>query len=294
MILAAVLWGIPQQPRALKPIVATQQAVPIDFDGNVVSVPFPELQSGPADYLGRRIRVSGQYARLIPPDCVSYNGPVIQWGIVADELQMNARGMESVRHLIPVDTMLTVEGVWRRYVGPVGCGKEPADDVIWYLAVERILQPNPLPLPGMPGSSAGGGAAMTPTAVSDSPLDGTPAATATTSATGAVGTAMPTVNPNATLTPMLLPTAALGTPTATMTPPAISPTPSATAGAGSLPPTTTATATATATLNGPVPSPTSASNNGQPPTAPTATPGEAETPGYPAPVTNTPDPSSYP
>lgn len=39
---------------------------------------------------------------------------------------------------------MTVTGIWNAYQGPVGCGKGPPTGTVWYLAVERILEPNPL------------------------------------------------------------------------------------------------------------------------------------------------------
>lgn len=294
LILAAAFWLPAHQTRALKPAVPTNTAVPVDYDGEAIPVAFPDLQANPAAYLEQRIRVSGLYARLAPPDCAAYSGPIIRWGVVADELQMNAIGMETVRHLIPVDTMLTVEGVWRRYVGPVGCGKEPPEDVIWYLAVERIVQPNPLPLPGLPGGITGSGGGVVPTMTATAVpgiLDETTVTPAASPPT-VVGTTTPTATintiPVVTVTPELSPTVAI----ATMTPPIIGGTLTATSDGGNVP---TATATATPTPNRtttPGPNPTSTPNNGQPPSVPTATPGDVEPP-YPEPPTLTPD-GSYP
>ena len=295
LVLAAALWWPSSQTRALKPAVPTNTAVPIDYDGEAIPVAFPDLQTDPAAYLEQRIRVSGLYTRLSPPDCAAYSGPIIRWGVVADELQMNAIGMETVRHLIPVDTMLTVEGVWQRYVGPVGCGKEPLEDVIWYLAVERIVQPNPLPLPGAPGGDPGGGVVptMTATVVLSPPVD--TVVTPTVDPVAGAGTLTPIATistfPVVTVTPVLPPTAGAETATPTVTPPAVGGTPTATSSAGDLP-TATATATPLETVT-PGPSPTSTSNNGQPPSIPTATPADVVPP-YPEPPTPTSTGPSYP
>jgi hypothetical protein len=49
---------------------------------------------------------------------------------------------------------MTVEGYWRLYEGPLGCGKNAPRAAIWYLEVLRIVEPNPLP--GNPNRNANG------------------------------------------------------------------------------------------------------------------------------------------
>ncbi len=107
-------------------------------------VSFTALNENPAAFLNRRIQVTGDYTPLELPSCTPYAGPHIAWSLVADSLQLNAAGFERVLRLAEPGLGLTVEGLWRVYSGPVGCGKEPPEGVVWYLAVTRIVEPNPL------------------------------------------------------------------------------------------------------------------------------------------------------
>lgn len=251
------------------------QALLVDFDA---------LNDNPSDYVNQRVRVSGSYLRLEPVDCAQFSGPRIQWGLVAEGLQLNATGFEAiVLPIVPPGTAMTVDGIWRRYPGLAGCGKEP-ERGLWYLEVEQIVQPNPL----MAGP-------MTPAAV----LSITPPPFPTVTPTG---TASQTpVGPSPTVAITIVSTVVVSTPvgTPTVTGTAVSGTPTMTAtGAGTA--TTTPTpgpgtptavpgiATPTATASGTpgsgtvVPTPTN-------PALVTATPGGYPAPTSPAP-TNTPSP----
>jgi len=287
---ATALWP-GNSARLIKPFVPTRTAVPVTYDAQFEPVSFPDLQANPEQYRDQQIRVTGRYTRLTPPNCVSFDGPIIRWGLIAEDLQMNAQGLESLLHLIPADTTLTVEGVWRRYRGPVGCGKELETASVWYLVVSRIVQPNPLPLPGMPpvnGSASGTG--PTASAVSNEHSEPTPTVDGETAVTLTPPTATPTQLP--TNTPPGFPTTSPvdGTPTLL---PTSQPIASATPVSGSQPTATAATATVapTATVTStPNPNATATPGNGsQPPIGiPTATPGESTA--YPNPTT----PPSYP
>lgn len=41
-------------------------------------------------------------------------------------------------------TPMTVEGTWRLYQGPLGCGKGPETGQAWFIEVQQIIQPNPI------------------------------------------------------------------------------------------------------------------------------------------------------
>jgi hypothetical protein len=105
---------------------------------------FAELNADPAAFLGRRLLVNGDYTPLPAPECLDYTGPIIRWSLVAEELQLNAVGFEPLLALLEPGTEMTVTGFWQAYRGPLGCGKEPDDGTVWYLAVDRIVEPNPL------------------------------------------------------------------------------------------------------------------------------------------------------
>ena len=89
------------------------------------------------------IRVEGVYRAADRISCQPYRGPEIAWHLIADGFEMNITGQRQVVELAPELASLTVEGVWRLYQGPVGCGKEPARDFVWYLETVRIVEPNP-------------------------------------------------------------------------------------------------------------------------------------------------------
>ncbi|MCP4363347.1 MAG: hypothetical protein GY796_35555 [Chloroflexi bacterium] len=135
-------WNQPGRP--LRPFYATPTGISLIVDGQPELVTFPELSNNAAQYHNQRIRVTGRYLRLTLPECALYNGPVIQWALVSDGLQLNAQGFEKPLSIISSGTTLTIEGIWRLYTGPVGCGKAPPSGNVWYLDVEQIVQPNPL------------------------------------------------------------------------------------------------------------------------------------------------------
>lgn len=251
------------------------QALLVDFDA---------LNDNPSDYVNQRIRVSGNYLRLEQVNCALFSGPRIQWGLVAEGLQLNAKGFEAiVLSILPPDTPMTVDGIWRRYAGPAGCGKEPARG-LWYLEVEQIVQPNPL----MAGS-------ITPAAV----LSITPPPFPTVTPTG---TASQTpVGPSPTVAITIVSTVVVNTPTITGT---------AVSGTPTFPATSTATATATATASPGPGTPTAVSGTATPTPTASGTPGSGTvvptptnsalvtaTPGgYPGPTSPAPTipPSPYP
>ncbi len=242
--------------RPLYPNLPTFTPVAAVVTGEPALLTFTELNADPAAYRNQRIQVSGNYASIAPPACGQYSGPPIRWSLVSEDLQLNATGFENILRLVREGTPMTVTGIWRLYEGPAGCGKEPPDATVWYLAVDQIIEPNPL--------YGGNGIALTVVAGSPlptlPPLDlepPTPTPTFTLPATDVISE---TATLPATPTFPLLVTPALS---ATVTP-----TPTATAtGEGTLPPPGTPTLTGT-----PGPSPTPAG---------TQAPGETPSPGLP-------------
>lgn len=277
--------------RPLKPANDPTAAATADQgNGQPVPIGFNQLNEDPAALRNRRIQVTGSYTPLAAPGCQPPKSPRIRWALVSEGLQLDAVGYEDLLRQLPAGTMMTVEGIWRLYQGPVACGKETPSKNVWYLQVERILEPNPLfdgaqPDSGAPeGSSvpAGSTPESTPEAASPSatplPTSSIPTATPESVPTGTAratatspGTSTATLTPTGTrLTPTGTPPTATGTPSAggTVTPsstatvrPATTTTPSA-----------NASATATATV---VPAMTATAAPGYPgpATTPTATPG---------------------
>jgi hypothetical protein len=262
--------------RSLKPLRDTAVPLNITINGQPLLVDFDALNDNPGDYVNLRIRVSGNYLRLEPITCAPFSGPRIQWGLVAEGLQLNAKGFEAiVLPIVPANTQMTLEGIWRRYPGPAGCGKEPTAG-LWYLEVEQIVQPNPL--------VAGSATPATLLSITPPPFPGTATPTVAGGLPPVGGTPIPNVT--------IVSTVVVGTPVGAAT------------GAGTTVP-GTATATPTSTATGTLATPTS--GPGTPTGAPgvptgTATPTPAGNPGngttVPAPtnpalVTATPG-SGYP
>ena len=123
--------------------------------GEPTLISFSELDAAPAAFRDRLIRVSGAFQPLPGPECARWRGPDVSWSLVDEGLQMEASGFGSLLQLLPSGLPLTVDGFWRLYEGPLGCGKEPPVGSAWYLEAVRLVQPNPLPLTG--GSLLEGG-----------------------------------------------------------------------------------------------------------------------------------------
>lgn len=259
-----------QTQQSIKPIRPTATPGSSVVSGQPVLVTFTELESEPFRYLDHVVRVSGDYMRLPPPACRYERGPRVRWALVAEGFRMDAIGLEPILRLAPAELTLTVDGIWRRYEGRLGCGKGPPPGIAWYLEAQRIVHPNPLPQFDV--------ASPPPPAVPGPPQ---PPITAEPTLSAVTGT--PTGSPPA---PVLT-----GTPSATPIRPAV-PSPGAatvtmTPGAS---PTYTLTATATATV---ITTPATATPPALPST-PTPTP---EVPGYPAPPPPPPivtPPTPYP
>jgi hypothetical protein len=213
VILLAFVWPRAENSRrGLKPFrpSSTPGGFVVESEASVVT--FPELNANPNAYRNQRLRVTGDYVALTPPDCRPYSGPLFYWSLVTEELQLNATGFEALLRNVPANTTLTVEGVWRLYDGPLGCGKEPAEGIAWYLAVERIISPNPLPgFRGTPRATAEAGEFMPTLPPELSPLLTPPTSTPTPSPEANSPT------PGISATPTLVGTPTLGSPTPTPT-----------------------------------------------------------------------------
>jgi hypothetical protein len=282
LVLAAVSCAVTGQARPLLPVLPSPTAVDSLIEGEVIEVEFQELNEDPAAFLGRYIRVTGTLTPIEPEACHDdnghYTGPLIQWALVNDNLQMDARGFEQVISLVRPGTTMTVEGIWRLYQGPLGCGKQPEQGMTWYLETIRIVEPNLLFIPAAPG-----------TVLTETPLvPGVPEATGT-----AGGTLPPTsaLTPGTTATPTVTagtPGGRTGTPTRTPLPtPTLLPTPPTAQGTAA--PAPTGQGTRTATPSGTTTGTPPATFTAEPPGPSTGTPD-----GYPGGPTPTPSPTPDP
>ncbi len=241
LLLLILLFFFSRQERGLK-FWRPNNAVIIADGGEAVDVDFPALNSDPARYQNQFIRVSGDYQRPPLLSCADPVGPAPRWSLINGDLSLEAIRFEGVLRLVPDGTAMVVEGIWRRYDGPLGCDKGNRA-VAWYLETIRIISPNPL--------TNFDGTAVYP----NNPDGNTPIITSTP-------IAGQTVPPNVTITP---------TPTGNATTPTL---PAGTPTAGSTVPPAEMTETAVATMTGmPTAIPTSTGLPiGTSTVAPTATP----------------------
>lgn len=266
--------------RPLLPILPTPTPPDRLIDSTAETLSFATLNDDPAAFLNQVIAVTGEYTPVEVPDCRPFAGPAIAWSLVADNLQLNATGFERVLRLVEPGTMMTVSGVWRLYEGPAGCGKQPPDGVVWYLAVTRIVAPNPLfggpeaVLTFVPGDVA------TPVLLTPEPETTLELLPTTEATPGTPEPNLPGGTPGLVATPV---------PTATGLP--VTPLPTLPGGATTAPPPTPGTpppgSTATPTVD-PNATPTTGPGAGTP-GIPTATPGPDGYPGQP-----TQPPGGYP
>ena len=233
-----------------------------EISGQPLLVTFSDLQADPHAYRDKLIRVTGGVLDLAAPGCRPYSGPAASWALFAEELRLDAVGLDDLPRFAAQELLFTIDGIFRQYEGPLGCGKGPPFGIAWYLEAFRVVQPNPLAYAGgdpgnggspvlppafttatPPGSTPGGPTAQPTLGGTEVALTGTPPATITSSpftptAVGTVtpgGTAIPTASPTpsatlvATMTPLATATLPAGTATATavqqtVTPPSPTPT----------------------------------------------------------------------
>lgn len=276
-LLALSLSGNNQRP--LFPILSTFTPIAGTIEYEPVILGLTELNEDPAVYRGQRIQVSGAFTPVEPPECLNYSGPTVRWSLVAYELQLNAVGFENMVMLLEPDTEMTVTGIWSAFRGPVGCGKEPPDGTVWYLAVDRILEPNPLYGATGPAITVIPGESLPTQLPLGTTEDITPMATPSISGTLPITPTLPLVATQP------LPV----TPTTNLTPLPVTPLPSAGATAGlTTTPLPGGTAGVTPTTNLSVtPEPTGGTPGTTPPSLPTSTPGGPGYPGQPTPTATT-------
>jgi hypothetical protein len=250
-----------------------------------VAVTFSDLNADPLAFLNSPIQVSGSLIKLDPPSCPRFTGPNPQWALVSEDLQLENQGFERIVQILSPGTNMVIEGNWRLYQGPLGCGKGPPVGSAWYLQVQRIVQPNPLVGdgsqniidiegigPGLPELMATKIPTLPPTTLPAQSTE-TPAATST------INQIIPATTISATVT---IDSSLVGTPSST-------PISTSTPGIDGNTPLATLTPGATTTTNpgGDNPTPTP-----QTPLPPTATQGSGG--GYPGNSTAEPSPSPNP
>ena len=111
-----------------------------------VALEIADLIATPEASQNSLIRLTGQYHRR--PKLVCENDPhpgPATWELGAGEDVALAGGFDNeLRRLLPDGLTMTVEGHWLLWHGPVGCGKRAEVKDIWYLQVNRIVDPSPI------------------------------------------------------------------------------------------------------------------------------------------------------
>jgi hypothetical protein len=241
-----------------------QRATAVVPTGTAQVVSPAELAAEPQSYLDELLQVTGQYRRgpVVICDGLTRFSPA-EWVLTGEQGEesvptLAVSGFENlVQPLLPVGMTVTVEGVWRYWRGPVGCGKEAPVEEVWYLELTEIISPSPIARVTLTpqGQQNGGGstvatpAGQTPEPVGTPGTEPSPTQESAPTATRANGSADPTQQgPTATVSPTTRPTEEVeetptqGTPTPGATPATATATSEATDE-----PDATATATATAT-----------------------------------------------
>jgi hypothetical protein len=185
----------------------------------VLAISLAELGANPPAYEGLLLRLSGAYSKTALQACFPQKGIHPKWGMVGDDLLLNAIGYESVLGLMPANTAMTIEGIWRQYTGPLGCGKKPPTGTVWYLETISIVAPNPLPNFGVASSGEQGNT------INNAPIVATPIAPATVDGTIATNQETPIPTPLPVGTPVTAtPTSIIINPVSTATRPLPTPT----------------------------------------------------------------------
>ncbi len=260
------------------------------------TITFTELNDNPLAYLNQTILVSGEFLPLEQSNCRRTSGPLIQWSLTAENLQLDVLGFERIVQLLPDATPMTIQGTWRLYQGPRGCGKAPPRGSMWFLEAKKIVQPNPLVGRGgqtIPVQIITGQPELPEIIQPDSPNLSDPLATETVIATEVAGTIIPTATPFDQIIPTETPTSPeqiTPSPTAPLSPTGTVPT--STQIPDATDPTSTATPTAGPTQDPGVSTPTITAEAPPIPATATDTNGGG---GYPGPEsTPTPTPSVTP
>jgi len=111
------------------------------------------LVRNPRAFEGKYVLLSGRYKPHPPLICrsESFLSPAT-WDLVAGEVEIPASGSDNaLRTLDDGDLVLELIGLWKRWSGQVGCGRDAPIRHLWYLEVTEIISPNPIVVAGGSG-----------------------------------------------------------------------------------------------------------------------------------------------
>lgn len=203
--------------------------------GGPIVLTVTELMSAPGLYRDALIQVTGLLRKQPLVVCdTDYHPSPAGWGLAEEGVLALAGGFgQQVRSLLPDELTMTVEGRWRRWQGLVGCGKQAAEQEVWYLETSRIVSPSPITQVTLTPASGVEIVAITPTTelgptleseiVPTPTLEETPPTSEPTTDLGAQASPTPDLlELNPTLTPALPTNGTLPSGTVTgLTPPAV-------------------------------------------------------------------------
>lgn len=144
-------------------------AVAIVNSGRPTAVSLAEVAADPESFAGQFLQLSGNYQQspLLVCNGETHHSPA-GWLLAANDqaeagtedesenevVMVAAGGFDSqLRTLIAAGTPLTVNGFWRFWEGPVGCGKQAVPRQVWYLRVTEIVAPTQLARVTVAGST---------------------------------------------------------------------------------------------------------------------------------------------
>ena len=241
LILAVTLVACQQilDTRPLKQRLVVAQNPVVDIP--TTSINIDELVQSPEIYAGRRIQVLGQFTRNPLIICTGHaHASPARWNLSNQNNTVRAGGVQpQLRELAPQGLTVTVVGRWLHWRGYSGCEKTRTPTEHWYLAIERVLSPNPITQATLTPGAAVFDIPVTPvisgTQVADTDTQGQqpgsePTAAANTPAPAPTNTSIPSVATQtpaaaATQTPVATISSQTATPTLT---PSTTPSPDAT------------------------------------------------------------------
>lgn len=158
--------------------------------GEPITLALSDLSANPEFFEGALLRLRGGYQRLPRLICEGEAHPSpASWGLVGDSVIAYAGGLDSeLRAVLAPEQIITAEGRWLKWRGPVGCGKQAQVETIWYLSASRIIDPNPLTR----ATSTAGAVAVAPSPIVPTAVSPEVSPTVPTTSTAAT-TPLPTV-----------------------------------------------------------------------------------------------------